>query len=311
MSERRFDILGLGVVAVDDILRVNRYPAADQKEPVVGEERVLGGLVGRALAAASRLGGRCAYVASLGADDLSAFATRALSQIGVNVSLVRHRPGAGPVHSVIITDITTGTRNIFFDESRAVGPALADITADLLQEASVLVVDHVFTRPAIAACEMARQLGIPTVGDIEGKPTPQKDELAAVVDHLIVPRSFAAEVTGAAQPEEMARLLHRRHPRSCTAVTCGSDGCFFAAADGPVRHQPAYRVPAVDTTGCGDVFHGAYAWALSQGRTVAGCIETASAAAAAFAARPAGWSHLPSVADVAEIIRRRTTEDLS
>jgi sugar/nucleoside kinase (ribokinase family) len=218
--------------------------------------------------------------------------------------MVVAQDGAGPIHSVIIADDTAGTRNIFFDGRRVAGPPMAAITAELVGSADILMVDHAIAGQALAACRIARQLRVVTVADIEGEPTPGKDELMAVVDHLIVPASFAAAATGASPPHEMAHILSRMHRRQCTAVTCGREGCFYVMADGAAGHQPAFQVPAVDTTGCGDVFHGAYAWALSRGLGIDRCVLAAAAAAAEFAARPAGWANLPSPADVARIIKR-------
>jgi len=291
-------VLGLGVVAVDDVVHVERYPAADDKQPVVREERVLGGLMGTALAAASRLGGQCAYLGVLGADELSLAARKGLDQAGVDVSLISTQEHAGPVHSVIVANDLTHTRAIFFNESLTVAPALSDIGADVVGLAKVLLVDHVHLSAAVAACRAARALGAPTVADIESA---KAGELMALVDHLIVPRSFASAMTGSSEPIEMVRRLHGRG-RRCTAVTCGSAGCYFQAGDGPAAHQKAFVVPQVETTGCGDVFHGSYALALAQGQDLARCIEFASAAAAVFASRPSGWRHLPQLAEVLALI---------
>jgi sulfofructose kinase len=92
--------------------------------------------------------------------------------------------------------------------------------------------------------------------------------------------------------------LHRRSPRACTAVTCGREGCYYILASAPVQHLPAPRVESLETTGCGDVFHGAYAAALAGGKDVLDCLRFASAAAAVFATRPSGWQHLPATGDV-------------
>jgi sugar/nucleoside kinase (ribokinase family) len=113
----------------------------------------------------------------------------------------------------------------------------------------------------------------------------------------------AAAVSGQRDPPRMVAALHRRSPRACTAVTAGSDGCFFTAGPGHDRvlHVPAIRVKVVNTTGCGDVFHGAYAAALARGEPVERCIRTATAAAAVYASRPGGWQYLATAADVAAL----------
>ena len=79
----RWDILGLGTAFVDDILHVSSYPQADQKQAIASETRAFGGCVATALAAAARLGGRCAYLGVLGNDDLSAAMIHAFAQVGL------------------------------------------------------------------------------------------------------------------------------------------------------------------------------------------------------------------------------------
>ena len=113
-----FDILGLGTIAVDDTLYVEHYPPPDGKARVRHEARTLGGLVATALAAASRLGARCAYGAALGNDELSSAARGGLLEFGIDCRFVANAPDAGPVHSVIVIDETAKTRNIFFNVAR-------------------------------------------------------------------------------------------------------------------------------------------------------------------------------------------------
>jgi sulfofructose kinase len=61
------------------------------------------------------------------------------------------------------------------------------------------------------------------------------------------------------------------------------------------KYQPAFRVKAVDTTGCGDVFHGAYAFALARGMALEERIRLAAATAALKATQPGGQAGSPSL----------------
>src|SRR6266853_1907463 len=111
---KRFDVLGLGAVAVDDLLYVESYPSPDAKARVIRSERQCGGLTATALVAAARLGARCAYAGVLGEDELSNFVLGCLEQEGIDVGSVRRSRSAQPVHSHIVVDQRRGTRNIFF-----------------------------------------------------------------------------------------------------------------------------------------------------------------------------------------------------
>ena len=97
-------VLGFGIVAVDDLFYVDRYPVPDTKVPIRAQRRAGGGLTGTALVAAARLGAKAAYGGVLGEDDLSRFTIEELEREGVDCANVLQRQGAGPVHAVIVVD---------------------------------------------------------------------------------------------------------------------------------------------------------------------------------------------------------------
>lgn len=135
-------MLGMGPLAVDDVLHVERYPPADRKVPIIRTWRNTGGLIGTALAAAARLGARCAYAGILGSDDLARFVRKEIEAADIDGRNLIERPDAGPVHSVILADERTGTRNIFYDVSR-VQPFPPDrMDSPLIGNDRVLLIDQ-------------------------------------------------------------------------------------------------------------------------------------------------------------------------
>jgi sugar/nucleoside kinase (ribokinase family) len=304
MPRPEFDIFGLGTIAVDDCLYVDSYPLPDQKVKINREGRNVGGQIATALAAASRLGAHCAYAAMLGEDELSSAAFEALKTAGVKCRFIHRSPGAGPIHSIIILDEKAGTRNIFYNVSRTAPVAVGQISPETIGSARVLLVDQFGPDTAIHAAHLARKAGIAVVMDLEWLDAPRLDEMMSLADHLLVPRDFAAACTGMPTPAQAAEELHRRSPRACTAVTCGREGCYFIHASEPVQHLPAPQIESLETTGCGDVFHGSYAAALACGKNVPDCLRFASAAAAVFATRPSGWQQLPTAADVNRLMTK-------
>jgi len=123
--------------------------------------------------------------------------------------------------------------------------------------------------------------------------------------HLIVSRDFAEQFAPGATVAEAVKRI-RRNAAQTVVVTCGSEGCWYLGEgmEEPV-HQPAYRVPVVDTTGCGDVFHGAYAAALARGLSLPERIRVASATAALKAMHYGGQAGIPGWETVTEFIRSR------
>jgi len=302
------EILGLGCAAVDDILFLPRYPEADAKVEVRERQRHCGGLTATALVAAARLGARCAFAGRLGTDEGSSFVLETFRREGIDVKHAVRAHRAGPVRSVILVDQKRKTRNIFYDTTLAIhaGADRHQPPARLLCSTRVLLVDRFGIPGMIRAARLARAKGIPVVADFESFLLPRFGELLGLTDHLIVSREFARNYTGASSPVVGAGKLWRAD-RAAVVITGGADGCWYRqAGDVQVRHLPAFRVKAVDTTGCGDVFHGAYAVALLKPGTLAERLRFASAAAALKAMQPGGQAGIPTRAAVEAFLRARS-----
>lgn len=295
-----FDILGLGCTAVDDLLYVARYPAADGKEPVCRSERQGGGLTGTALVAATRMGARCQYAGGLGSDELSQFVEKRFHEEGIGLDYVDGRDSPRPVHSVIIVDQTRQTRTIFFQSEGAARARVDWPAEEVIRAARVLLVDHFGIAGMTRAAKVAREAGTAVVADFESLPAdPQFAELVELADHPVTSLEFARRWTSCEDPAEAVLALWSSR-REAVVVTGGSEGCWYMGRSeaGKVGHQPAMRVSVVDTTGCGDVFHGAYAAGLAEGIDLAGRVRLASAAAALKATERGGQAGIPRRAAV-------------
>jgi sugar/nucleoside kinase (ribokinase family) len=303
-----YDILGFGAVAVDEVIEVAAYPPPDTKTRAVSWIRRCGGNSAIALIAACRLGSVAAYGGWLGDDELSEFVRLQLRSNGVETGPSASVPGTRPLHSVVIVDSAARTRNVFFDLGAA-GKGEASrrqirAVDQLVPFARAVLIDTVRLVGMIRIARLARQAGVPVIADVEYLNNPNLPVLLRWVDHLILPLRAARELSGRSNPAEAARALWRPGHR-CVAVTAGADGVWFLldSAGTTVLHQPAFRVQAVDTTGCGDVFHGAYAHALAHQASIQDAIRFASAAAAAMAERD-GTDHVPPMADQVEALLR-------
>ncbi len=169
----------------------------------------------------------------------------------------------------------------------------------------MLFVDHFGIEGMIRAVRVAPAGKIPVVADFESVPADERfAELVALVDHAVVSLDFARQWTGCQHPGDAARALWNS-ARQAVVVTCGAEGCWYLGSDdAPApRHQPAMRVTVVDTTGCGDVFHGAYAAGVAEGLDLADRIRLASAAAALKATRRGGQTGIPTRAEVDRFLK--------
>jgi sugar/nucleoside kinase (ribokinase family) len=291
---RRWDVLGLGAIAVDDLVYVDGYPEPDTKSQIMDRRREGGGLVGTALVTVTRLGGSAACLGVLGDDELSRYTIAEFERDGVDCSRIVRRDRARPIHSVIIVDRLTGQRTLLYDVDGVIDPECADVTSSDVGACRVLLVDS--TMPVVArhAIELAHRSGVPVVADLEDADAAGVLELIPEIDHLIVGLSFGAKVTGERLPAEIVRALWRPGHAACV-VTAGAEGCWYVARGSHQRvvHHRAPSVVAVDTNGCGDVFHGAYAASLARGCDVADAIAVATIAASIKATAPGGRGGIP------------------
>jgi len=295
----RIDVLGLGAVAVDDLLFLEEFPLPDGKYQVLHRERRSGGLAGTALVAAARLGCRAAYAGRLGKDELSGFIMEGLEAEGVGTAHVVQQEGALPYRSTILVERRGQTRTVLGESTGVLGADDSLPEDAVIRCARVLLVDHTGLTGMLRAARIARGAGIPVVADFERPHPAPFDELFALADHLILPLQFARELTGAPDGRTAARALWSGS-RAAIVVTMGAEGLWYLPAESPGRalYQSSFQVEAVDTTGCGDVFHGVYAACLSQGMGLSERVRLAAAAAAIKATRTGGQKGIPSSAEL-------------
>jgi sugar/nucleoside kinase (ribokinase family) len=212
------------------------------------------------------------------------------------------RAEARPHHSVIIVDRSTGQRSILASNDGVTDYPAAAVTDELISNCRVLFVDHHGVETGCQAAKLAHRHSIPVVADIERVNMSGISDLMALVDHLIIGIELGRRLTGENEPEIiLSRLM--QEGKTCCAITDGARGCWYITSYGPVRHIPAFEVQIVDTTGCGDVFHGAYTACIAKGETVDNAIRVATAAAGLKATQPGGRTGIPDRATVDRFLR--------
>jgi ribokinase len=214
---------------------------------------------------------------------------------GIETRFIRRVPGSSVITSIIVACPSTGTRMILAACDEAAVATPDDVPAEVVRAARVLHVDNFQPEAACHAARLAREAGVPVVMDLEGLGK-GVDELLPLGTHVIVPAGFAQRRYGTDSPEDGARALMDEiapHGAVVAVTTGGAEGCF-AVWDGGELRQPAFRVPVVDTTGCGDVFHGAFAFGLSQGWELPRILPFAAATSALKCRMLGGRAGIPT-----------------
>ena len=308
MKKKTFDVIGIGACAVDYLGIVPKFPEPDTKNEMKRFIRQGGGPVSTALVALARLGASVSYFGKLGNDELSHFALDDFLKEGVDISHVIKEEGAGPTFAFIIVDEKSGKRTIWWTNEEVSQIEPGKIKKELIAKARYLLIDEYHFPAALKASQVARQAGVQVVLDAETPGKPGMDKLIQTVDFLIVPREFASGFTGNKDLESSAKALLNSGP-SVVVITLGAEGSF-CKTEGESFHQPAFQVNAVDTTGCGDVFHGGFVYGLLQNWPLKAVTEFASSVAALNCRALGGRVAAPTLNEVEKFLLNRSSVKL-
>lgn len=294
------DVLGLGTVTIDSVGTIEQWPGEGTKMPFLDFTVCDGGLVGTALVAVSRLGGRAAFSGKLGFSSSAQHALASFEKEGVDTSFVIREENAEPINAVVITNSVSGERNIFFSRKGVTYPYPEEfVDPQWYQQTSVLLIDYETGKAGIETAKIASQNNVPVVVDIE-----QEDEytadLMAASSHVVISEGFAASYTRQKNIHQMLERL-KTLPNQVIIITRGQKGCIGLTDDG-VFEWPAFQVNVVDTTGCGDVFHGAYALSIARKKSPQEAARFACAAAALSATQVGGRDGIPCQKDVTSFL---------
>lgn len=257
-----FDLVGVGLNATDTAIIVAKYPEYNTKSAFLEERMEAGGQVATAVIACRTLGARCKYIGTVGDDERGRFQMNSLQTSGVDISGVRVVPGCPNQTAYIIIDRRTGERTILWhrDDRLALRPEWLDRAQ--VCSGRVLHVDGHDVEATAAAASWAREAGIPVTCDVDTL-YENMDRLMQHVDYFIASASFPEAYTGESDPFKALEILRGEFGMRVAAMTLGADG-VLALSDSGFLYSAAYEVNAVDTTGAGDVFRGAFGYALLQ-----------------------------------------------
>ncbi|MEW6263435.1 MAG: PfkB family carbohydrate kinase [Thermodesulfobacteriota bacterium] len=291
-------VVGLGQASMDFLGQAPEYPAADSKCELTGLTIQGGGPAATAMVTLSRLGRRAAIIGAVGDDDSGRFIRDGLIKEKVDVSRLTIVPG-GRSQTAFIVISPPARRAIFWHPG--LGTDLSPETLDLefIRQARLLHVDGLKLAASLLAARTARQAGRPVTYDA-GTLRPGCLDLVASSDYLICSEKFFSSFhQGPDIRAGLARLLDLG-PRQAV-VTLGSRGSHgFDGRD--CLYQPAFPIAAVDTTGAGDVYHGAYIHGILSSWDMAACMRFASAAAALKCRRIGGRAGIPRLEEVRRLL---------
>lgn len=301
-------IICVGHAALDYVYRIEAFPPQPTKVRSLEHLESGGGMAANAAATIARLGGRVELWSRTGGDSAGERIHRYLEADGVDIRFVRTFPHARSSTSAVIVD-RTGERLIIGERDHAMPMDSSWLPVERIGGSAVVVSDLRWVEATRDAFTEARAKGVPTLLDADLGGGGILEEFLRLADYAIF-SAPALEAFAPGMPEraQLERVLEMgvRH----AGVTRGARGYSWLEKDGASGHQPAFDTGIVDTgivdtTGAGDAFHGAFAWALANGQGPAACARIAAATAALKCRRLGARAGLPSRNELDEFLAAR------
>jgi sulfofructose kinase len=273
----KVDIVGLGLNATDTVLMVREFPPLGGKERVVSLSQQAGGQMATALVACQRLGLQARYIGKVGGDPAGRFQLQSLRKEGVDVQYASVVRGAATQFGLIIVDQATGERTVFWDRDKRLAVTPQELKVETITSAKILHLDGCDAAACTQAARWARKAGMPVVADLD---TVYKkvEQIFPLIDYLIASANFLPAVTGYNDPFLVLEYMAREYKIRAAGMTLGRDGSLVYTG-GRFYYSPGFVVETVDTTGAGDIFHGAFAYGLLQGWAIEKILDFSNAMA--------------------------------
>jgi sulfofructose kinase len=297
----RVRVICLGLSALDQVWRVERlFSGEGEKIRSFDYSTLGGGMAANAAVTIARLGGSVAFWGRGGDDAAGREMHAALAAEGVDVKNFRlFADGRSSVSGIVVDK--SGERQIV--NFRGSFPKAADwLPLGEVARASAVLADPRWVEGAVALFGKARAQGIPTVLDGDVADGDIFERLLPLTDHAVFSEPALASFIGSADDASLAELA--RFGCRIIAVTRGQNGVIWYEG-GRVNRLAAYKVDVVDTTGAGDVFHGAYAFAIGAGLAVGDAMAFAAATAALKCTRSGGRAGIPTINECLAFMRTK------
>jgi sugar/nucleoside kinase (ribokinase family) len=296
-------ILCIGIPVRDLTFRVQGVPGRGSKVNAGHLEEICGGNALNAAIAIVRLGGRASLAGPIGdARELSSrYIFDQMAHEGIETRHLAHMPGLMTPISAIMID-PTGERTIVTFRDPELWKVKLPDTDELLGDCQAILTESRCAEFCTDLCAEARRRGIPVIVDAD-RAMSLREGLLTASSHLVFSSEPLQETADTTDDGEALKRVARLTP-SFLAGTRGPRGTIWLNDQGELEETPAFPVHTVDTLGAGDVFHGAFALAITEGQDLRQALRFASAAAALKCTRFGGAFASPQRAEVEELLRQ-------
>ena len=294
-------ILCIGMPVRDLTFRVPGVPGRGSKENATHFDEICGGNALNGAIAIVRLGGRASICGPMGdiRETSSRFIFEKMAHEGIDTQHIVHMPGLVTPLSAVMVD-PSGERTIVTFRDPELWKVQLPDTDELLDDCDAILTESRCAAFCNDLCVEARRRGIPVIVDVD-RAMSLREGLLTASSHLVFSNEPLQETAGIADDGEALKKIARLTP-AFLAGTRGPQGTIWLDEQQTLQETPAFPVHTVDTLGAGDVFHGAFALAITEGQELREALRFASAAAALKCTRFGGAFAAPQRTEVEEFL---------
>ncbi len=305
----KFDIIGIGVSALDFLYIVDRFPAGNTVQQAVESKIQGGGPVATAMVAAAKLGARTAMVDVLGDDICGDMIIREFRDHGVSTEFLSIADGEESSIASVMVNRDNGERSIVFTPGSASEIPVMDIPPEILCGTKIIHINGRHINSCLRICETADEYEVKISFDGgAGRYREELDRFIPLTDIFIAAKNFTDSFTGETDIKWAAEYILNKGPE-LVVITDGINGSWIYTEAGESFHQPAYIIDnVIDTTGCGDCYHGAFLYCLINELDLKEAASFASAAASLNTQALGGRTALPDACDVNKFLEDQKIE---
>ena len=271
-------IVAIGACVMDTLINVPHYPKVDTKFRATSSKVAGGGPAATGIVAASKLGVDTAFIGALSDDNGGVFLKKDFEKYTVDTSLIETKSGYRSYTSTIWLSGETTSRTCVFDKGDVPPLKLNQNQKEAIKNAEILMVDGNEMEAAVEAAKIARENKTQVLYDCGGLYEGVAN-LLKLTDIMIPSEEFALGHTGEKTAEDAAKKLFELYSPKVVVITQGKRGGLLFDGKNFVSY-PIYPAEVVDSNGSGDVFHGAFAAAVSFGYDFEKCCHFSSAVSA-------------------------------
>jgi sulfofructose kinase len=294
------ELLGLGSVCYDMLTVIPEMPPWEGCQYIEAYQVQQGGMVATALVAASKLGAKTEYIGGISNDLQGEFLKDNFKKHNVKTDRIRVFENESSPFSTVLIHKGTSRRSFIHYKGVQARAELFDGALDLSGVRFILF-DGFYFNTAMRIARQARQAGIISVTDISPRNrNPKIREYLSLIDYPILSELFVKSYQHMEDPLEAGKKLYSKNNQALL-VTCGERGVYIITAEGS-EHIPAYAIKPVDTTGAGDVFHGAFLFSLWKGYGIHEAAIFSSAVSALKCMKIGGQNGIPDFNETKEFI---------